>query len=81
MPHMKPITIAIIYRPLNQSQFVDIFEENLPKLNTSYNEICFLGDFNISLSKNRKYAFDKFSSNNKNLQSQSKYFRQTLVFV
>ena len=28
--------IGTIYRPPNQSKFLDIFEENLPKLNTSY---------------------------------------------
>ena len=27
--------IGTIYRPPNQSKFLDIFEENLPKLNTS----------------------------------------------
>ena len=32
MPHTKPITVGIIYRPPNQSKFLDIFDENLPKL-------------------------------------------------
>ena len=32
MPHTKPITVGIIYRPSNQSKFLDNFEENLPKL-------------------------------------------------
>ena len=32
MPHAKPITVGIIYRPPNQSKFLDIFEENLRKL-------------------------------------------------
>ena len=32
MEHTKPITVGIIYRPPNQSKFLDIFEENLPKL-------------------------------------------------
>ena len=49
MPHTKPITVGIIYRPPNQSKFLDIFEENLPKLNTSYRKIYFLGDFKIHL--------------------------------
>ena len=64
MPHTKPITVGIIYRPPNQSKFLDIFEENLPKLNTSYREIYFLGDFNINLFENGKYVFHKSSSNN-----------------
>ena len=54
MPHTKPITVGIICRPPNQSKFLDIFEENLPKLNTSYHEICFLGDFKINLFENGK---------------------------
>ena len=57
MPHTKPITVGIIYRPPNQSKFLDIFEENLPKLNISYCEISFLGDFNSNLFENGKYVF------------------------
>ena len=34
IPHAKPIKVGIIYRPSNQSKFLDIFEENLPILNT-----------------------------------------------
>ena len=70
--HTKPITFGIIYRPQNQTKFLDIFEENLPKLNTSYREIYFLGDFNINIFENWKYDFDKSSSNNKNLDSFTK---------
>ena len=58
MPHTKPITVGIIYRPPNQSKFLDIFEENLPKLNTSYREIYFLGDFNINLFESGKYVLE-----------------------
>ena len=72
MPHTKPITIGIIYRLPNQSKFLDIFEENLPKFNSSYSEIYFLGDFNINLFENGKYILDKSSSNNKNLNSLTK---------
>ena len=54
MPHTKPVTIGIIYIHPNQSKFLDIFEENLPKLNTSYREIYFVGDFNINLFENGK---------------------------
>ena len=76
MPHAKPITVAIIYRHPNQSKFLDIFEENLPKLNTSYREIYFPGDFNINLFKNRKYICHKSSSNNKNLDSFHKKYHE-----
>ena len=70
--HMKPITVEIIYKPPNQSKFLDIFEESLHELNTSYHEIYFLGDFNINLFENRKYVFHKSSCNNKNLDSFTK---------
>ena len=52
MAHTKSITIGIIYRPPNQ-----------PKLNTSYPEIHFLGEFNINRFENEKYVLDKSSSN------------------
>ena len=80
MPHTKPITIGAICRPPNQSKFLDTFEENLPKLNTSYREIYFLGDFNINLFENGKYIFDKSSSNNKNLDSFTKSTVNTALF-
>ena len=76
MPHTKPITIEIIYRPPNQSKFLDIFEENLPKLNSSYREIYFLGNFSINLLGNGKYVLDKPSSNNKNLDSFTKKYHE-----
>ena len=69
---MKLITIGIIYRPPNQSKFLDIFEENLPKFNKSYRETYFLGDFNIDLFDNRKCVFGKSSSNSRNLDSVTK---------
>ena len=76
MPHVKPITLGIIYRPPNQSKYLDIFEENLPKFNASYRKISFLGDFNINLFENGKYLFDKSSSNNKNLDSFTKKYHE-----
>ena len=80
MPHTKPITVGIIHRSPNQSKFIDIFEENLPKLNTSYREIYFLGDFNINLFQKRKYVFHKSSSNNKNLDSLQKSTMNVALF-
>ena len=74
MPHTKPITIGSIYRPPNQPKFLDIFEENLPKLNSSYREIYFLGDFYIKLFEKGKYILDKSPSNDKNLDSFTKKY-------
>ena len=60
----------------NQSKFLDIFEENLPKLNSSYREIYSLGNFNINLFENGKYVLDKSPSNNKNLDSFTKKYHE-----
>ena len=76
MPHTKPITTGIIYRLPNQSKFLNIFEENLPKLNKSYREIYFLDDFNINLFEKGKYVFDKSSSNNQKLDSFRKKYHE-----
>ena len=76
MPHTTPITIGIIYGPPNVSKFLDIFEENLPKVNSSYREIYFLGDFNINLFEFGKYVLDESSSNNKNLDSFTKKYHE-----
>ena len=73
MPHTKPITIGINYRPPNQFISFDIFGENLPKFNTSYREI-YLGNFNVYLG-----GF-KFSNNNQNLNSFTKRHMITELF-
>ena len=76
MPYTKPITVGIIYRPPNQSKFLDIFEENLPKINASYREIYSLSDFNINLFENGKFVFHKSSIDNKNLDSFTKKYHE-----
>ena len=45
------------YTHPNQSKFLDIFDKNLPKLNTYYREIYFQGNFNINLFEKEKYIF------------------------
>ena len=74
MPHTKSIAIRIINRLPNQSKFLDIFE-NLSKLKTSHHEISFLGNFNINLFENGN-VFDKYFSNNKNLDSFTKEYHK-----
>ena len=76
MPHTKTITTGIIYRPPSQSKFLDVFKENLPKLNTSYRQIYFLGKNNTNLFEKGKYVFDKSSSNKKNLDSLTKKYHK-----
>ena len=47
LPNTKPIVVGTIYRPPNQTDFIDIFNKNLSKVDTNNAEI--LGDFNINL--------------------------------
>ena len=48
LPKSKPITVGIIYRPPNQVDFIDHFNNAQGKLSSQSNEICLLGDFNIN---------------------------------
>ena len=49
LPKWKPITVGTIYRPPNQSNFLEILNNNMNKMDSVNNEIYILGDFNINL--------------------------------
>ena len=55
----KPIVAGTIYRPPNQTNFVEIFNEHLSKVGTNNIETYILGDFNINLWQNGHYVFQK----------------------
>ena len=67
LPNTKPIVPGIIYRPLSQSEFLEILNTHFSKLDTNKNEIYILGDFNINFCLNNSCIFQK----NNLLQSQS----------
>ena len=50
----KSIFVEIIYRHLNNVNFLECFEKHLDNINFD-NEIFLLGDFNITLPRNGKY--------------------------
>ena len=50
----KSIFVEIIYRHLNNVNFLECFEKHLDNINFD-NEIFLLGDFNINLPRNGKY--------------------------
>ena len=52
LPNSKPITVGTIYRPPNQSNFLEVLNENMNKIDSISNEIYILGDFNMNLSLN-----------------------------
>ena len=51
----KPLIIGIIYRPPNQSNFLEIIKTNFEKLDTDAKESYILGDFKINMHQNNKY--------------------------
>ena len=59
LPNSKPITVGTIYRPPNQSNFLEVLNENMNKIDSISNEIYILGDFNINFSLNDSYIFSK----------------------
>ena len=66
MLHTKPIT-EVFYRPPNQSKFLGIFGENLPKLNASYREIYFLCDYIVFQSSNNSKNLDSLQQKTMNI--------------
>ena len=47
LPNTKPIVVGAIYCPPNQTNFMEIFNENLSKVDTNNVESYILGDFSI----------------------------------
>ena len=51
LPNSKPITVGTIYRPPNQSNFLEVLNENMKnKIDSISNEIYILGNFNLFLN-------------------------------
>ena len=59
LPNTKPIVVGTIYCPPNQTNFVEIFNENLSKVDTINVETYILGNLNINLWQNGNYIFQK----------------------
>ena len=68
LPNSKPITVGTIYGPPNQSNFLEVLNENMNEIDSISNEIYILGDFNINLSLNDSYIFSKKTKNKKNVK-------------
>ena len=49
LQNIKPIVVGTIYRPPNQTNFIEILNENLSKVDTNGVETYILDDFNINL--------------------------------
>ena len=55
----KPITVGTIYCPPNQSNCLEVLNENMNKIDWISNKIYILDNFNINLFLNDSYIFSK----------------------
>ena len=78
----KPITVGTIYHPPNQSNFLEVLNENMNKIDSISNETYILCDFNINLSINYSYIFSKKDMlNNKSIPKDVKsYYEFCMLF-
>ena len=58
-PNSKPITVGTIYRPTNQSNFLEVLNNTINKIDSINSEIYIHGDFNINLYLNDSDFLDK----------------------
>ena len=59
LPKSKPITVGIIYRPPNQVDFIDHFNNAPGKLPIQSNKIYLLGNLTINLFFDGHYVLKK----------------------
>ena len=59
LPKTKPKTVAIVYRPQNQTNFIKTLDETFVKLDTTNKETWILENLNINLYHNGKYIICK----------------------
>ena len=59
---MKPISIGIFYIPPNANNFLESFIKDLRQIDFRKSEAYFLGDFNINILLNDKFALKENQS-------------------
>ena len=81
LPNSKPITVGTIYRSPNQSNFLEVLNENMNKIDSVGNKTYILGDFSINLSLNDSYIFSKKDMlKNKSIPSEVKSYYECCTF-
>ena len=55
LPKTTPITVRIMYRPLSQTNFLEILNMTFEKVDIDKKEIYILGDSNINMYYNNRY--------------------------
>ena len=81
LPNSKSITVGTIYRPPNQSNFLEALNENMNKIDSISNEIYILGDFKWLLYFLKKKKKKKKTLNNKSILSDAKGYYEFCTFL
>ena len=65
LPKTKPISIAIVYKPLTDNHFLGYLSMGLNDFNLMENNLFILGDTNINILNNGENIFDKYKDMSK----------------
>ena len=65
LPKTKPISIAIVYKPPIDNQFLDYLSRGLNDFNLMENDLFVLGDTNINILNNGENIFDNYKAMSK----------------
>ena len=81
LPNSKPITVGTIYRPPSQSNFLEVLNDNMNKIDSINNETYIFGDFNINLYLNNSYILARKNFlNNKSVPSDVKSYHELCTY-
>ena len=59
LPNSKLITLEAICRPPSQSNFLEVLNYNMNKIDSVINEVYILNDFNLNVYLNNSYRPEK----------------------
>ena len=77
----KPITRGTIYHPPSQSNFLEVLNDNMSKIDSLNNGTYIFGDFNINLYLNDPYILDRKNIlNNKSVPSDVKSYHELCTY-
>ena len=65
LPKTKPISIAIVYKPPTDNDFLEYLSKGLNDFNIMENDLFILGDTNINILNNGENIFGKYKDMNK----------------
>ena len=65
LPKTKPISIAIVYKPPTDNDFLEYLSKELNDFNIMESDLFILGDSNINILNNGEIILDKYKDMSK----------------